>query len=689
VSRIEEALSAADAANFVGREHELAIFGQWLETGPPLMHLCGPGGIGKSTLLRAFRRLAAADHRQVVVVDGASFEPDPEAFSAAASRWTETAPAEPGPVGAESGPTTATGRDRVLMVDGFEHLWQLTPFLQKEFLPSLPAETRVVLAGRYPLGLAWGEWADLMRTVGLSRWSRSQVGTYLARRGLSDPETREAVWQRTLGHPLAVSLATDVIGKVGLERMADRAEWHLSLRHIIEDLLADVADPGLRRLLEAASMLRQFDEEALAAVGGADDAASGFMKLCQLSVVRAGERGLSLHEEVRRLIGEDLKWRDPERYDRYRERARIYYQARAGRGPGRSAGRMLVDQLFLSDIGQLRDRIFLEDEPEGTWIQRSDPDGMSVAEVLDGWLSQMASSDTPPPPEELDPALWARMVDLGGGSVQLARAATGEPLSAGFLMPIVRQTVDALPPGPVRTLIDVWRDLTGAKVEYQRATASAWYLSTIATRNEPAAVTEPALIRACIDIALAQGGEYLVLTRSPVYHEVAQVFGFHPIWQADVDDSGVAPLVGYHVDLDSLGVVALLESLVAAVPPPRTFRGPALERQIETVLRDWRNPAALDRSPLAAWVAWRQGGEAAKRPGAAVRDLISGILRSAGERQDDERLALEAVIRGYLEPAPNQEAAARRLSVSRATYYRLRKRGVEVIARDVWQALAG
>ena len=56
---------------FVGRGDELELFHSWLEgLGPrPLLNITGPGGIGKTALLAAYKRAADAERRPTVAVD--------------------------------------------------------------------------------------------------------------------------------------------------------------------------------------------------------------------------------------------------------------------------------------------------------------------------------------------------------------------------------------------------------------------------------------------------------------------------------------------------------------------------------------------------------------------------------------------------------------------------------------------
>lgn len=69
---IAEALAEGERSLFVGRASELALFERWLDDDPrlpELLEVTGPGGIGKTSLLAAFRRLSEQRGRLVVGVD--------------------------------------------------------------------------------------------------------------------------------------------------------------------------------------------------------------------------------------------------------------------------------------------------------------------------------------------------------------------------------------------------------------------------------------------------------------------------------------------------------------------------------------------------------------------------------------------------------------------------------------------
>ena len=80
-SRIADRLSAVRRTHFVGREAELALFRSATASAkPPLavLHVYGPGGIGKTTLVQQFACIAQDLGRPVVRVDARNLEPTPE-----------------------------------------------------------------------------------------------------------------------------------------------------------------------------------------------------------------------------------------------------------------------------------------------------------------------------------------------------------------------------------------------------------------------------------------------------------------------------------------------------------------------------------------------------------------------------------------------------------------------------------
>ena len=82
-SSIADRLAAARHGRFVGRRSEVELFHSALTADEPpfvVLHIYGPGGIGKTTLLREFERMTAENGRATLRLDGRHLDPSPTNF---------------------------------------------------------------------------------------------------------------------------------------------------------------------------------------------------------------------------------------------------------------------------------------------------------------------------------------------------------------------------------------------------------------------------------------------------------------------------------------------------------------------------------------------------------------------------------------------------------------------------------
>ena len=112
--------------------------------------LFGRSGSGKSSLLREFAHVAAQSGTFVEQLDGRSIDANPDNFLATLQTLVAASDA-PGVF------TTLAKRNgrTVILIDTAEMLFPLDGWLQDSFLPQLPHNVFVVIAGRNPPSLRW------------------------------------------------------------------------------------------------------------------------------------------------------------------------------------------------------------------------------------------------------------------------------------------------------------------------------------------------------------------------------------------------------------------------------------------------------------------------------------------------------------------------------------------------------
>src|SRR6516162_1081764 len=151
---IAERLDALHNRYFVGRHAELDVFRAALQADAhdhpvSLLFVYGPGGVGKTVLLRQFGRLAADAGAYVVALDGRDLEPSPAGVLGALRDVAGLSDNTPLFEALEQ-------RERlVLMIDTYEALIPLDTWMRELFLPQLPEASLVVLAGRDAPSVGW------------------------------------------------------------------------------------------------------------------------------------------------------------------------------------------------------------------------------------------------------------------------------------------------------------------------------------------------------------------------------------------------------------------------------------------------------------------------------------------------------------------------------------------------------
>ncbi|WP_337099795.1 LuxR C-terminal-related transcriptional regulator [Paenibacillus sp. YIM B09110] len=337
---VEEKKSQDESLYVVGREQELTVFQRELDSAVftrKIMNLYGTAGIGKSFLLDEFYKKALASSVIPYVIDCESFAVTPQGFclhvlNLVYPRGYESA--SDGELMSECVQALnglADSKRVVLLFDAYERMDVLDQWLRDYFLKQLEPHILTVIAGRTPLAEPWflsPSWRQQIIRMPLVELDFEAVERYAGSSGVHDHELVARLWRHSKGHPLTLSLVTFILEQAQLYGQDPVFSDHDTLPYLVDKWLQEVPDEELRSLIEAASVLRQFNQDSLSFLMDKQVPSAQFHRLIRFSFIRKVERGWSLHALMREAVSQELIARAPMRYKKLREKGLLYYYGR-------------------------------------------------------------------------------------------------------------------------------------------------------------------------------------------------------------------------------------------------------------------------------------------------------------------------------------------------------------------------
>jgi len=612
----------------------------------PIVFVHGPGGIGKSALLREIQRRAEAQGIRVVRINGR----DPETAQERAPQLLE-----------DVGETARS----LVVLDSYEHIAALGALVRDRVSAHVGVRVRLLIAGRQFPEPAWFQdgWDARLRVVGLRPLSDDDSRTLLQRRGLRDRAAIEETARWAAGSPLSLIVGADALlaGQVlDLTRLdADAAVAEA----LIQRLAGDELEGADREVLAVAAIARAVDARMLAAVLPGLDGDLAEQWLRSRSFTEPFGVRVALHERVRKAARGGLLATDPDLDGELRRRLVDHLFGRA----------VLGELSLLSDLGELIDdpRVrwavspshhaathrFGRLEPGDTEViaSRLGADGTQWWKRVQQWIQH-------------GPEYTAVVRDAAGDIVAFGIAVT--PATAPewahedlILGPWLAHARARFPDGDVLLLReghDLYRSEGGAETSPAIAVGN---MALVARSGLP---TMQAMYSGQIDPTEAQ-------------REALRALGCERPPELEIVD-GERTVECYINDFGPGGVAGYIRGLVYSelgLPPPLE-RPPAAvgADTVRDALRSFRDDRALARSPLAR-------GVSPDERAASVRRLLREAVAASFGDSEDERLLRSVLELGYLDPDTSHIDAQRTLHLSRANYFRRLRAGAERVCDHV------
>ncbi|MER5479589.1 AAA family ATPase [Streptomyces sp. NPDC002734] len=662
---LAERLRWARERAFVGRSAQLAVFREALAGGdgaPAVIYVHGPGGVGKSTLLRRFADESRDAGRPVVEVNGRLVDPSPAGVEAEVAGAPE---------------------DAVLLVDAFEHCQGLESWLVDRFLPALSPRTLVVLAGREAPSPTWTAdvaWSEILAVLPLGDLDEAEAARLLELRGVS-PAVGRRVLRFAGGHPLALNLAA------GIATDGNGGDWAPTpdvLTALLQQMVGDVPSPTHRLALEVTAHAMTTTEGLLRAVIGPERGAEMFTWLRRLPIADWGRQGLFLHEMVSDALDTDLRWRDPQAYEEMHRRLGHILLEQARTAPPAEAMTAIRELTYLKRYGSMgeyfqmrregdfHEDVLRPDDHEAVRRLIALTEGPESAAVVDFWLERQ--------PE----AFWL-----------YRDSATGEAAAFMTWLRISTPGEDELAADPI--LAQAWEYVgrTSPMRPGQHMLVARFFVDP-AAYGEISPVQHLMQLRICADWIRSEGLAWSFLLSpfadlwDPLMRHLGHERATDMPWPNGYTyslfacDWRTTPL---SVWFDRTQPGALTEE-----PPAVPTAGPAapltradFDTAVRAALRDWHREDDFAAGPLLrARMVTGLPGHTPDRAAELLRELLTDVVDAMRADPRDARVH-RVVATTYFHRVPNQMAAAERLGLPYSTYRRHLQRAHERLCDALWR----
>jgi hypothetical protein len=672
-------VASAEATVFQGRRVEVEAVLERLGDParlPGVVSLTGPPGIGKTALVYALGRACRDRSTDVAIIDSRDFRHTLPGLRGAVRFACAAAGREGNGIRPEAAVPGRPARPLLLVLDTFEEMRDLEDQLWESFLPSLRGPVLVVLSGRFGPGARSQGWRLVTDEIALTALPDDQARLLLADLGVTDDDAVNSIVDLAGGSPLLLSVAAEVHRSGAMSGASDLEVPGEVARSLIARMSRELRRPDVRELLQAASLVRTFDEELLAAMTG-DAATETFDALCDLSVVRVTPAGARVHDVVRQTLSAELRWRAPQRYSLLRRRAAEHLLARRAED---DSGQAVPELLHLVGDTVGPRRFFADATDRGVRLRPAHADDLADLERVCqrgrhnfGWAAGQSLRQLR---ADFSVAMdWFVLATVGG-----------QVVAYSYSLPLNRETFRAVASargGYFAALPEPER----AAIQQAPPGASAAFLiaGTVALPSHLSA--EPALRLATFTNrhvrAPSVSRSYVLMPQNSLFEPTAVSLGMTRRLAGITMYKGEPDASEWILDYGEHGFASWVHSSLRLPDhdsPLDLVSDDVLAGQVKLALEDLYRPASLEQSPLVRLHCIGPGAGRAS----GLRGLLLGLLEElshSGQARDREAAAL---LRSYyVKQAGSHEVVAERLGLPRTTFYRRLRHGLELLATQI------
>ena len=182
------------------------------------MNIYGLGGIGKSTLLDQYQRIALNEGAIFLRVDSRDFTHTPQGFTNFIAYLLQISPdpssnMETLQMCISRLEEMSQQQKVVLALDTYEIMHSLDDWLREMFISRLPRNLILIISGRTPLQEMWRahpHWCELVHPIALEQLSFQDVGHYAQLYNFEDPRIHKELYALTQGHPLMLAIILEM-----------------------------------------------------------------------------------------------------------------------------------------------------------------------------------------------------------------------------------------------------------------------------------------------------------------------------------------------------------------------------------------------------------------------------------------------------------------------------------------------